>query len=203
MPRLRAYFTFSSSYSYLAWQRVTHLHPERYAGVDVEWVPVNFLRLSELQGLPPKPPVPHQLAYNARDAKRWADAYGVPFLTPERRFGPTQDAVKGHLMAEDAGPELAAAWRDAVFSAYRVEGRDLSDRGMLASLAQDVGLPDYLARLDDARLEERLERNTREAFRAGAPGVPYFVIDGDGYWGNDRLAWVEARLSGQRAPSSL
>lgn len=198
------YFTFSSSYSYLAWQRIARLHPERYAGARLTWAPIDFLRLRVRMGLPPTPPLPHELAYNRIDAARWAARYGVPFVAnPPRRFGPTQDAVKAWLLAAAEGPQRAAAWMERCFLGYRAEGADLSDRAVLSGWAREVGLAGVPDRLDEPSLDAQLAANTDAAFAAGAPGVPYTVVDGEGFWGNDRLAWVEARLAGKAAPDGV
>lgn len=204
MRELPVYFTFSSSFSYLAWHRITRRHADRYAQVRVDWRPINFLRLKEHMGLPPGPPTPHELAYNGMDASRWAAAYGIPFVArPQRRFGPTQDAVKGYILAARQGPEVAARWMERVHTGYRVQGEDISDRDLLASWAAEVGLQGFAHGVDSPQVNAVLEANTKAAFEAGAPGVPYVTLDGQGFWGNDRLAWVEARLAGRERPEPL
>ncbi|MHB8633969.1 MAG: DsbA family protein [Thermoplasmatota archaeon] len=197
------YFTFSSTYSYLAWHRITRGHPERYKE-GVEWQPVNFLRLKELSGLPPKPPSEQELAYNRQDAARWAAAYQIPYVgAPVRRFGPTQDAVLLYLVARAQGAAVAAAWMAKAFEGYRVRGQDLSDRELLLRWAKEVGIRDPEAQIGAPKWSQELEKNTDAAFRAGAPGVPYAVLGGEGFWGNDRLEWVEARLAGRTAPAHV
>lgn len=200
MPALPVYFTFSSTYSYLAWHRITRRHPERYPD-GVDWRPVNFLRLKELMGLPPTPPTAQELAYNRMDAARWAEAYAIPYVgAPQRRFGPTQDAVKGYLLAQRQGGAAAGRWMERVFTGYRVQGEDISDRELLVRWADEVGLKGFAHGVDSPQVQAVLEANTKAAFEAKAPGVPYAVVEDQGYWGNDRLAWVEARLAGTTGP---
>lgn len=203
-PVLPVYFTFSSSYAYLAWHRLTKRHPERYASVAIDFRPINFLRLKELMGLPATPPVEQELAYNRVDAARWAAAYGIPFVgKPARRFGPTQDAVKGYLIAARQDPAVAVQWMERVFTGYRVQGEDISDRDLLARWADEVGVRHFATYVDSPQVNAALEANTLEALRSGAPGVPFAVLDGEGFWGNDRLAWLEARLAGASVPASF
>ena len=206
--RLHAYFDYGSPYAYLAWQRV-RAHPERYP-CEVLWKPVSAGHIFRQDGSQPNVTLQNQGRYLLADVRRWADAYGVPFFPPAAG-GPGAMPVNSikadrlHLVADHAGPDVERDWMEAVFLAYFRDGRDISDDGVLASLCDDVGLeggPDLCTGEGVKRL---LVANTQEAYEAGAPGVPYFVLE-DGerrevFWGNDRLAWVEARLAGTPPPA--
>lgn len=201
--RLEVYFDYGSPYSYLAWHRITRMHPERYAGAEVLWKPVSVYHVLREDGTRPNAAYPNQGRYLARDLERWAAAYGLPYRLPDNFPCNSIAALRLHFLADQEGPAGEAAWMEAVFTAHWEEGRDLSDPAVLAELATRVGLPKGPEAADSEGLKRLLVANTQEAYQAGAPGVPYMVLDGEGYWGNDRLGWVEARLAGQERPTVL
>lgn len=195
------YFTYPSPFCYLAWQRM-RLRPERYANVRLAWTPILFRRLMALTGGPAAGSPPLQLDYAYMDAERWAHAYGVPFAHFERKTPVDQTAHKVHLLAQDAGGDWEARWLKATFTAGRIEGHDVTDATFVQALARETGVP-ALGRLGEPELDARLEENTRAAQRDGVCGVPFVRHAGEAYWGNDRLAWLEARLAGKAHPEVL
>lgn len=206
--RLHAYFDYGSPYAYLAWQRM-RAHPERYAEVDVLWKPVSAAHIFKQDGSAPNSTLANQGAYLLRDVQRWADAYGVPFAAPLEGPGamPVNSihAMRLHFVADHMGPEAERRWMEAVWLAYFEHGRDISDPAVLDDLAARVGLSDGYSASCHESVKKLLVANTMEAYQAGAPGVPFFVLENGGgrdvYWGNDRLAWIEARIAGAPPPT--
>jgi len=200
MQDVPVYFTYPSPFSYLAWHRIT-THPERFPGIRFVWTPVLFRRLMSLQGGPAGGSAPLLLEYSYSDARRWAQAYGIPMATPERHDPTNQIGHKVHLLAQDAGADWTARWMQAMHHHIRVGGHDPTDAATVQRLAASLKMPG-LDRLADASLDERLEANTQQALRDGAVGVPFIVHNGQAYWGNDRLPWLEAALAGRAAPDA-
>ncbi|MEA3143786.1 MAG: hypothetical protein QOG31_1110 [Thermoplasmata archaeon] len=193
MRQVHLYFAYGSSYSYLAWARVTKVHADRYAGAEVLWKPVQFGKLMDLQGHSGDGPA-NQSAYARRDVERWAHAYGVPLRYADCYPIDSTNAAKGHLLADMEGPAMERKWLEACLEAHWVRNQDVSDPAVLDALAHSIGMRRVSDRLASEGLKRLLDANTHEAFQAGAPGVPYAVVDGEGFWGNDRLAWVERKL---------
>lgn len=208
MARLHAYFDYGSPYAYLAWQRIANVHPDRYKDVEVLWKPVSAGHIFKQDGTRPNVTFHNQERYLRRDVQRWADRYGVPFAPPapgEPGAMPVNaiHAMRLHFIADQSGPEMEAAWMAAVFGAYFGDGRDIGDDAVLRDLCQQVGVKDGPEACNHESIKRLLVANTQEAYEAGAPGVPYFVLDHDDgttdvYWGNDRLDWVEKNLQQQQ-----
>ena len=77
-----------------------------------------------------------------------------------------------------------------------VEERNIADAAVLRRCSPRPGLP--ARRLDDSQsqaVHERYEANTQRAIDAGVFGAPSYVIDGEIFWGQDRLDFVERRLA--------
>ncbi len=207
VARLHAYFDYGSPYAYLAWQRVVNLYPERYAGLEVLWKPVSAGHIFKADGTRPNMTVPNQRTYLLADVKRWAARYGVSF-NPPAQGAPGEmpvnslNAMRLHFLADQGGPAMEKAWMDAVFHAYFRDGKDISDPEVLATLCNKVGVKDGPEACNHESVKKLLNANTAEAYEAGAPGVPFFVLEQeDGsvetYWGNDRLEWIEALQTNQ------
>ncbi len=210
--RLHAYFDYGSPYAYLAWQRITNIHPDRYRGAEVLWKPVSAGHVFKHDGTAPNMTMPNQAAYLLRDVSRWADAYDVPF-NPPRPGTPgampvnSINAMRLHFLADQQGPDAEAAWMDTVFTAYFGDSLDISDDAVLAQLGERHGIHDGPEACKQEGVKRLLIANTAEAIERGAPGVPYFILEdestgrADAFWGNDRLPWVEAALAGDPAPA--
>lgn len=204
MTRLHVYFDYGSPYAYLAWQRIANVHPERYEGVEVLWKPASAGHIFKMDGTAPNMTMPNQAKYLMQDVARWAAKYDVPF-SPPTQGTPGQmpvnsiNAMRLHFIADQGGPEMEAAWMHAVFTAYFGEGRDISDSAVLADLCKQVGVRDGPEACNHESIKRLLIANTQEAYDAGAPGVPFTVLQNDAgakevYWGNDRLEWVEKKI---------
>jgi carboxymethylenebutenolidase len=89
-----------------------------------------------------------------------------------------------------------------VLGAVWAEQADIADPATLALLLQRHGLPEQ--RLEEARMpaaQQRYDDHTHAAIEAGVFGAPSYVIDGEIFWGQDRLDFVERRLAGLRVSS--
>jgi 2-hydroxychromene-2-carboxylate isomerase len=137
-------------------------------------------------------PEPKQ-RYQGDELARWAAARGVPFRFSSRFPIRTVDALRLTLLAPD---DRRADLVDALFRAAWVDDRDIADRSVLAAIAQGVGVgTELVARIDDDATKALLRAATSEAEARGVFGVPTCVVDGELYWGQDRLDWVERALA--------
>lgn len=195
---VRMYVDYGSPYSYLAWQRLRRF-PERYAGHDVSVIPVSAGHIFKWEGGKPNAAHPNLLRYNDLDVPRWASAYGIPYTRPHAYPQRTLDASRCHHHLRARDPQKADRWTEICFLAHWTSDADLQHRSVLDDLAQPLGFS-VDAALRDGSAREALVRETEAAYAAGAPGVPFVVIEGRGFWGSDRLDWVEADLAAQAAP---
>lgn len=192
------HFDYGSPYAYLGWQRI-RTYAERYADHDIEWIPVSAGHLFRADGTAPNVTFPNQEAYLWTDCRRWAEHYGVPFDPP--REGPAAmpinsiKAARMHFLARADGVE--EAWMEAVWSAYFRDGLDIHDDAVLDRLAEAVGLTAGAEAAQEDAYKKALVASTQHAYELGAPGVPFVVYDGEPFWGQDRLAWVEAKIAGR------
>ena len=185
------WFEFGSTYSYLTLMRIDEVAEVR--GVDVTWHPFLLGPVFKAQGWDTSPFNIYKAKgeYMWRDMARRAKRYGLPFQRlPES--GPGAFPQNGLMAARMALVGLDEGWgRDfcrAVFHAEFAEGHDIADANLLQRLAAEVGADgDVLARAQEPANKDRLKANVEEAFRLGIFGAPSFIVDGELYWGDDRL----------------
>jgi len=136
----------------------------------------------------------HRAYYFGREIKRWAEHRGVAVLDgiPTHHYKDYLFANRMLIAATDT-PAGADALSDRFLSAHWQDDVDLSDRSVLAGLAQSVG-HDAAALMHAAEtpdVQARLEANTAEAIRRSVFGSPTYFVDGDMFYGQDRLELVE------------
>lgn len=170
-------------YAYLASTRVEAAAARH--GATVRWRPILLGGLFREIGAPddPNATMPEAKATLVRrDIERWADLLGVPLSRPAEHPRRTVDAMRLCTLAD---PDKRPAVSRALFSAYWIEGRDVSDPEVLAAIATEHGLSP--AAIREPATKAALRDATAEAAAQGAFGVPTFRIGDRLWWGQDRL----------------
>lgn len=190
------WFDFSSPYSYIASEWVEALAARH--GRTVRWHAM--LLGATFQAAELKSPVSYPLKreYSVRDFARSARFEGLPYMLPEPFPIPTQNAARVFWWLHDTeGAARATAWAHAGLRAYFARGVPLHDAAALKRLAADSGVDPEAAEAAwaDGRWKARLKQVNDEAIAAGIFGAPWFVVDGEPFWGNDRKVQIERWLA--------
>ena len=93
---------------------------------------------------------------------------------------------------ESRGIELA----QAIFKAYYVEGKNIGDTQTLVAIAQSLGMDaeEVSTGISSANTREQLRAEIDLATAKGVFGSPFFLLDGEPFWGFDRMGQLEAAL---------
>jgi 2-hydroxychromene-2-carboxylate isomerase len=190
------FFDFSSPYSYIASEWIEALAARH--GRTVRWRAILLGATFQVAEL--KSPVAHPLKreYSLRDFRRSARFEGVPYVQPAEFPLPTLNAARVFWwLAEQHGADAATAWARACLRGYFTRGVMLTDAAVLRALAADCGLDPAQAEAawGDPVCKARLKRANDEAIAAGVFGAPFFLVDGEPFWGNDRKAQIERWLA--------
>jgi 2-hydroxychromene-2-carboxylate isomerase len=166
-------------------------------GARIEWRPIFLGGLFKLLGAPSTPGMssPEKSAWSLKDLERWAQKYDVPFRFASRFPLNTVRPLRAALIAADHGID-PGIFAQAVFRAYWVDDRDISEPGVLAEIVQDLGAdPErLLARLEEPAVKDALRAATEQARAHGVFGVPSYLVEGELHFGKDRLDLVEDAL---------
>lgn len=192
------FFAPQSTWAYVGHQRFVAL-AKKY-GAQVELKPCNLGKVFSVSGglaLAARPP--QRQAYRLIEMKRWSEFLQLP-LNLQPKFFPVQPdlAAKVIIAAQLAhGTEAALELTGAIMRAVWVEEKNIADAATLAAIAtsleHDGSALLKAAATDSAQAE--YQRFTDEAIAANVFGSPWYVVDGDGYWGQDRLDFVERALA--------
>ena len=189
------YVDFSSPYSYIASEWIEALAARH--GRTVRWHAV--LLGVTFQAAELRSPVSHPIKreYSLLDFARSARFAGVPFTLPEKFPVPTQNAARVFWWLDENDSGRAADWARHCLRAYFTRGTvDLSDSAHLKALAIEFGLdPEEAERVwSEPHWKGRLKTACAGAIGQGVFGAPFFVVDGEPFWGNDRRDQIERWL---------
>lgn len=191
------FFTPASPWAYLGHARFIEIAAR--AGATVRPLPVDYGKIFPVSGgVPLKQRSAQRQAYRLTELKRWRDFLALP-LTIEPKYFPV-DANLASLMLTAClaqGTDATMRLGGAMLRAIWAEEKNLADPATLTALAQGVGL-DGRALLDAARDTETANtyaRNTAEAIDKQVFGAPTFVFNGESFWGQDRLDFLERAVS--------
>jgi len=185
------YFDFSSPYGYLASTQIDDLAKRHKR--DVAWHPFLLGAAFKVTGQKPLVEQPLRGAYHAHDFMRSARLLGVPFRLPEKFpfFGLAASRAFYWLGGGDKAKQLAKS----VFHAAFGEARDVTPIPAVAALARDLGVEGLEQGIELPETKEKLRVVTDQAIAEGIFGSPFFVVDGEAFWGHDRLAQVDRWLA--------
>ena len=188
------YFDFSSPYSYIASEWIEALAARH--GRTVTWHAM--LLGATFQVTEIKSPVSYPLKreYSLLDFERSARFAGVPFKMPEKFPIATQNAARLFYWLRAGDEARAVAWARHCLRALFARGVDLSDALALQALGAefDIGAAQAEAVWSDPQWKAALKAANDRAIALGVFGAPYFIIDGEPFWGNDRRAQIERWL---------
>lgn len=195
-PIVEAWIDYSSPFAYLGSTQIERVARDAGAA-GVRFRPFLLGGLFKAIGTPVVPiaamPEAKRRLY-LLDLERWADLHGVPFRFSSRFPLRTLDALRLTLLAPE---ERRAPLVHALMRATWAEDRDPAERAVLEAACEDAGVePALVGRTAEAR--DALARETAEAAAIGLCGAPTFTVDGQLFWGQDRLDHVARAVRGWR-----
>lgn len=189
---------FSSPYAYIASHMIEEVAKKH--GREVDWLPISLGHLWKAIGYDNRATPPRRMKYAMQDWTRCARMMDLPIVTKPDSFPANPKLplrVFYHLKSKD--PKKAKAFAQAVFDRFWGEGKPISEAADLKEIVERLGIdPKTLtvADSDDAAKGAAAEA-VKKADEMGAFGTPTFFVDGEMFWGQDRIATLDQRLSGK------
>lgn len=186
------YFEFSSPYGYIASELVEEV--EKRIGRPMTWRPILLGPMFKATGQAPLTEIPLKGEYAKRDFLRSAAFHGVPYRHPSKFPIGTVAAARAFYWIADRDPQLARRAARALYRAFFVEDRDISNAATVVEVAANEGADaaQLAAALEDPALKDRTRREVEGAMARGVFGSPFFIVGSEPFWGNDRLPMLEA-----------
>lgn len=191
MPPPVFYYDFNSPYAYLAAERVDEVLPVR-----AEWRPISFGFLLRSIGRVPWSLGPEREA-GMRECEERAAAAGLPPVRWPEGW-PAENysllVLRAALVAEEQG--RLREFSHAAFAKNFVEAANLRELEPVLAIAEEAGVEPEAVRegVERPEIKERLREATDDAVAAGVNGIPTVSVDGELFWGDDRLEDAAAAL---------
>jgi len=186
-----------SPWTYLGHQRFVALADKH--GAQILLKPVDAAKVfAATGGVPVAQRPPSRQAYRLAELTRWSKHLGMP-LNLHPTFFPVSGEPGGKLIIaalHAAGSDKALALLGALGRACWADQKNIADTDTLVAIAGSVGLDGaaLLTLSGSDAVAADFTRNTEDAIAAEVFGVPWYRIDGEGFWGQDRLDFVERKL---------
>ena len=190
------YFDFISPYGYLGSTQVEALAARH--GREVRWHPfLQGITIMKVMGLKPLMETPLKSDYARRDKPRLARLLGVPLAAPDMKDENSVAAARAFYWVHDRNPAQAVTLAKRLLRRLWVEGRSITQPEAVAEEAAAVGLDrgEVLAALQSQPVKDRLREEVDAAIAKGVFGSPFFIADGEPFWGVDRLPMLEHWLA--------
>ncbi len=185
------YFDFLSSYGYMGSCKIDEL-AARF-GRQVTWRPILLgITIFKVMGLKAPLETPLKGDYIHIDSPRMAKYLGVPYKHPAQQPNPLNSA-RAYYWLRQRDANLAKDLAKALLARQWAQGIDISSAELVADEAAALGVErqETLAALQDPAVKQLLADAVDQAIAEGVFGSPFFVVDGEHFWGVDRLPLVE------------
>lgn len=190
------YFAPQSPWTYLGHARFSALLKQSRRDVSV--LPTDMMKVFSVSGGLPLPQrAPQRQAYRLQELKRWSAHLDLPLNLQPRHF-PVNERAAAQLItavAQIDGPDAAMVLAGSMLAACWAQDRDISAESTLLELLSECDLPDErLGQSREPQVELRYDAHTQAAIDQGIFGAPTYVVDGEPFWGQDRLEFVARKL---------
>ena len=192
------YFDFASPYGYFMSEKINTVAARH--GRTVTWRPILLFAALRALGLPPPFEHPIKLKYITLDFARSAKFLGVNYSLPLGFPALTQHAARAFYLLNDKAPLAAVPFAQAVLQGYFQHGRDISNMDVISGMVCDQ--TDKLGHADAVRdllKTDKAKTLLHNAIAAAVDekvfGSPFVVIDGEPFFGVDRLPQIAAKLA--------
>ncbi|MEL7547081.1 MAG: 2-hydroxychromene-2-carboxylate isomerase [Pseudomonadota bacterium] len=197
---MEVFFDCSSPWTYLGFHNVRPM-AERL-GIEIDWKPILvggvFNAINESVYEQRANPVRVKARYMGKDLQDWAKLAGLKIKFPPSIFPINSvKAMRACIALQRSAPERMVPFAQRVFEVYWSEDRDIADEIVLRECLQTAGadVDATLTTIQSNDVKAALRDNTETLIQRGGFGSPTFFVDGNMFFGNDRLPLVEAALT--------
>ncbi len=193
------YFDYSSPYGYVASERIEEIATRH--GRQVHWCPMLLGAIFKVTGAAPLTEYPVKGAYALHDFNRSAREYKLDYVQPETFPIATVAAARATLWAKERtdpdSAEKTAALVHALYRGFYVDTRPINEARTVVAIAGEVGFDTSQVEqaIGDTTIKTRLRQDIEAAIELGVFGSPTIEIDGELFWGSDRLEQIDRWLT--------
>lgn len=191
------YFTPQSPWTYLGHERLLAMATKYNAQVRCK--PCDLGKVFSVSGgLPLGKRPPQRLAYRLQELARWRDHLGIALNIHPKFFPVAGDDASRLIIAarQRYGEATALALTGRILKAVWADEQNIADRAHLVVLAKAAGASELTeVDCDQANAQAEYDSNTQVGTDLQVFGAPWYLIEGESFWGQDRLDFVERKLA--------
>ena len=191
------YLAPQSPWTYLGHARLQAIAKTYGASIRVKPVDIGGQIFPASGGLPVGQRAPQRQAYRLVELQRFAQHLQLPLNLHPRFFPVAGDDASRLIIAVNQHDGADAAMRlcGALLALVWVQERNLADHAVLSEVLSEQGLAaDRLTQSLEPSTQALYQQHTEEALALGVFGAPTYVVNGELFWGQDRLDFLERRL---------
>jgi 2-hydroxychromene-2-carboxylate isomerase len=197
LPTVNYYLAPSSPWTYLGHQRFTQILNAR--GINVRLIPVDLggKVFPATGGLPVGQRSAQRQAYRLLELRRFSDHLGMPLNLKPKYFPVSADLAAKLIIVVQAklGQNKAMQMLAVILGSVWVREEDIADPEQLKVNLKKLELDTrFVEQTDEPWVQEEYDRNTMQAIEHGVFGSPSYVLNGEIFWGQDRLDFLDSRL---------
>ena len=190
------YFSLLSDWAYFGGERLEKV--ARCYGATINHMPINLPKIYKGSGgiLLQKRSWQRQ-QYRVVELVRWSQHLGIPIVI-QPKYYPTDDELAECMIVAAKRARLDVGLLiNTLHRAIWAQERDLSDPETLVKIADGLGM-DGAKLVNEARkkiCKDAYLRNTKQALKRGVFGSPFYFYEGDYFWGQDQIGFLEELLA--------
>jgi 2-hydroxychromene-2-carboxylate isomerase len=199
--QIEYFFSLSSPWAYIGHNRLMAIAARH--GATVVFKPVFLGNIfAETGGLPLPKRHPARQRYRYVELQRWRDKLGLAFNIRPKYWPFDVNLADRFVIAAAMTGADPAEFLAAAFAGVWEKEQNLADETTILAIAARTGLdgPKLLATARSDQAEQTYERNFVDAVARDVFGSPSYVLDGEVFWGQDRLPFLEDALESARLP---
>ena len=193
VKNIEFYFDFGSPTAYLAYTQL-QLIAERQK-TNLIYCPILLGGVFKATGNNPPASVPAKGKYMMVDLQRYADKYKVPYKRNPHFPVNTLSLMRGAVSYQEDGDFLK--YVNVIFQNMWVNPKNLNDHEVLEKVLMEnnFDIDDFMKRISDQNIKNKLISNTENAVKKGAFGAPTIFIGDEMFFGQDRMEFVENSIN--------
>lgn len=188
------WFDFSSPYAYFAQAKIDDIGARH--GRETIWRPFLLGAVFKITGMPPLVEVPMKGEYCLEDWPRLARFQHLPWTMPDPFPIATIAAARAFYWLDGTDPAKAKLFARACFDTYFGQGIQVGKPDEVAAVAEGVGVDGaaLLEAIQQPEIKDKLRLNVEAAVEKQIFGSPMIIVDGERFWGSDRIWMVKKWL---------
>ena len=186
MKSIDFYYDFGSPTAYLAWSQLKNVDKTKF---NIKFFPVLLGGIFKATDNKPPGQVKAKANWMFNDIKMYANKYGINFNFNDAFPVNTLYLMRGAIFAKEKG--IIDNYNQVIFNAMWVDNINLSEPKNIISVLEKSNLNsnEFLEAAEKQEIKEALKKTTSKAVELGMFGVPSFMVNGELFFGQDRMHW--------------